>query len=227
MQNDLKHIYDELWQGRNIEISNLWQRSAILIAVLVAVFTLYGGLWKVYLEDKNGKINCLFINLLFSFICLLGVVSSYFWVRMAQGSKYWIEQYERAINEIYESDPICSISNLPHHGKMPKPYYYLQADEYRWDKTLFATCGVSYSPSRINIAIGQVLLIVWTELFSFHFLSLFMRCYLIKVFVLIIILIGFIVMILKSGNIKDEGKYWIKSGSKKEHKENNNSKKKE
>ena len=123
MQNDLKHNYDELWQGRNIEISNLWQRSAILIAVLVAVFTLYGGLWKVYLEEKNGNISCLFINLLFSFICLLGVVSSYFWVRMAQGSKYWIEQYERAINEIYESDPICSISNLPHHGKMPKPYY--------------------------------------------------------------------------------------------------------
>lgn len=49
-----KDIYKELWEGRNFEISHLWQRSVFLVTILVALMAGYG---TIVMNIVNSECN--------------------------------------------------------------------------------------------------------------------------------------------------------------------------
>lgn len=182
---EIKDIHQTFWRCRDFELSNLWQRSIFLSAFLVLCFTGYGAvLIKIpdYLEPKNSN-SYLFINFISFVISLLGIVFSILWIKMGKGSKAWYENYERAIlamerNEKYSSKPASKIGgfnykNLPGYEKS------------KFNNNILSGEAGEYSVSKINIAIGQVFLIVWSlasilhsVLFAFKLKSIGVSIYL-------------------------------------------------
>lgn len=93
----LKDIRDTYYQLRNFEISNLWQRSIFLSALLVLFFTAYGYLTSELIKSTD---NSLVLNEICCGIALCGFSFSIIWIMMAKGSKAWYEVYERRICDI-------------------------------------------------------------------------------------------------------------------------------
>ena len=121
-------LYRELWEGRNFELSSLWQRSIFLTIFLVLLFTGYALVWNLLLSDMDSArtmqliqsgsyqfqqfiiktpaksiVSYLLLHIIFLFITILGVVFSLLWIYMAKGSKYWYEKYENSINDILDT----------------------------------------------------------------------------------------------------------------------------
>lgn len=158
-----KDIYSSLWRCRDFELSHLWQRSIFLTTFLVMSFTGYGSiLLRIceYITDDNKRIPFCILNIAGLFIALLGVVLSALWIMMGKGSKAWYEKYEKALYNIEreakysENIVINDMDNeMLMHGSLPSPNPL--------DTRLFSTDAGRFSVSRINIAIGQVSIVVW------------------------------------------------------------------
>lgn len=156
----LKEIRETYYTLRNFEISNLWQRSAFLSAMLVLFYSGYGYLVSKFL-DKEVK-NPLLLHELCCVIALLAIVFSIIWIMMAKGSKAWYEVYEKKICEIERYDEL-KISKIHRMG--------LQCDPGDLDQCLFSNHGGRYSVSKLNILIGTVLLINWTIVLIIHYIG--------------------------------------------------------
>lgn len=158
-----KDVYSSLWRCRDFELSHLWQRSIFLTTFLVMSFTGYGSmLLRVceYITDDNKCIPFCILNIAGLCIALLGIVLSALWIMMGKGSKAWYEKYENALyhierNEKYSKAIVANDMDdeMLMHGSL--------SAANPLDTSLFTTNAGRFSVSRINIAIGQVSIVVW------------------------------------------------------------------
>ena len=146
-----KMILDNLYRCRDIEINNLWQKGIFLGPFLALCFTGYGVL--LFSMIKECKEEVLFkYNLLCFAICFVSVIFSILWIYMFKGSKIHYEIYERAITDFEKNQ--LQLEEKYVMGKLSK-------DNIQIDKNPLTMVGGCFSPSKINIAIGQLCLFLW------------------------------------------------------------------
>lgn len=227
-QNDsllsTKDIWTTFWRCRDFELSHLWQRSILLTTITVLCYGAYGAivleLCKTVSSSQTIGIPIYVLNNIAICLCTVNIVLSCLWIMMGKGSKAWYERYEKAIsafekNERYVSNEVSNIGG----------FQCQNLDKYEnieINNCLFSTSGGAFSPSRINIAIGQIALIVWIFAILVHIGLLFCNftvtiCIVrYGVGVLIILIMSY--LLLKVGIFRSleyfknqQHKYWIKS----------------
>ena len=182
-----------LYRCRDLELNNLWQKSAFLGTLLVLCFTGYGVLILSMIKEDSKEGNILLkYDLLCLFLCFISAIFSVLWIYMFKGSKTHYELYERAITD-FENE------RFEHEKKfvMGRFDYNVPIDE-----CLFTTNGGNFSPSRINIFIGQISLILWILGGLGHLYKIISNDYFIKYlqerpYILIILTITFCSFILR------------------------------
>lgn len=161
-KEDLINTLNKLYRCRDLEISNLWQRSIFLSVFLILCFTAYGYLM---LDLVKVNYNANILNK-YNITCLLlssvSIIFSVIWILMAKASKAWYEVYESAISK-FEYQHFKKI-NLPYENIMGEMIF--QKDQR--NDSIFSTKGGAFSPSKINIAIGQISLIIWIIVMISH-----------------------------------------------------------
>lgn len=164
-----KMILDNLYRCRDIEINNLWQKSMFLGTLLVLCFTGYGILLFSMIKESQKEVLFNY-NLLCFIVCFISIIFSILWIYMFKGSKAHYEIYERAITK-FEKKPM----------KIKKRFVMgrLKRKNIPIDQNLFSTNGGNFSPSRINVLIGQISLILWIFAIMCHLFEI-MGCSLSK-----------------------------------------------
>lgn len=168
-----KDIHDTLWRCRDFELSHLWQRSIFLSAFLVLCFTGYGCLLMKFAEPAESQ-PALLLHLFALILSYIAALFSAMWIMMAKGSKAWYEKYENGIaaferNPKYADEAAMEIGGFACHlitderEEHPAAFERLDLNNY-----LFKNNGGEYSPSRINIGIGQLSLIIWIVVILVH-----------------------------------------------------------
>lgn len=174
-----KMILDNLYRCRDLEINNLWQKSTFLAPFLILCFTGYGFLlYELVKEDglkyqellKYEKLlkyeqitetdtSIIKINILCIVLCAISALFSILWILMFKGSKAQFELCERAIAN-YEQKEL----------KIPYGYAMgtLRHNKIEFDDGLLNTKAGKFSPSKVNIVIGQVSLVLWSLCMFFH-----------------------------------------------------------
>lgn len=156
-----KELRETFYRLRDFEISNLWQRSVFLSALLVLFFPAYGVLVSKLLESA-GK------HIVYHEICcalaLCAIIFSIIWIMMAKGSKAWFEVYEQKICEIEDEEDLGIKGEYSMHnmGKVP----------WSLDSCLLSGKAGRYSVSKLNILIGQFLFILWAIIFIIHYIGI-------------------------------------------------------
>src|SRR5690606_36270403 len=146
---------------RAIEIGNLWQRSIFLTAFLILGYTGYGFLVDKMLSSHNFN-ELRLLHFLACVLSCVNIVFSALWIAMAKGSKAWYEAYENAIQEM-ELKVDQSYKNVRKSIRLKFAHK---------DDCFFSMKAGGYSPSKINIALGQVSLVLWSVVVFVHFLIL-------------------------------------------------------
>lgn len=165
-----KSVYNGYWKCRDFELQHFWQRSVFLTAFLIACFAGYGGLIAAALEcEMLSGLKLTFINGFGFAISLVGIILSLLWIMMAKGSKAWYERWEQAIDvfctvygeEAFECKDAANISGfcIENIKGFERP---------AMSGWLWRTDGGPYSPSRINIAIGHLALVIWSLIAAAH-----------------------------------------------------------
>ncbi len=174
----LKEIRETFYHCRDFEITNLWQRSVFLFGFILACFTGYGAILISLLTTGEQTVEYpTLANFIECIIALIGLIFSVIWIMMAKGSKAWYEIYENAITKIEnKNNKKDDDSKEPQYLKMFDGYrmgnYCKQYKDYL-DDGLFSTKGGKYSPSKLNIFIGQVLFVIWSICLLGHSTVLF------------------------------------------------------
>lgn len=156
-----KELWETFYRLRDFEISNLWQRSIFLSALLVLFFPAYGVLVLKLLESTGEHI-------IYHEICcalaLCAIIFSIIWIMMAKGSKAWFEVYEKKICKIEceEDLGIKGEYSMLNMGKVP----------WSLDSRLLSGKAGCYSVSKLNILIGQFLFILWIIVFIIHYVGI-------------------------------------------------------
>ena len=196
-----KELRETFYRLRDFEISNLWQRSIFLSALLVLFFPAYGVLVSKLFENT---VKHIIYHEICCALALCAIIFSIIWIMMAKGSKAWFEVYERKICEIEEEEDLgikgkYSMQNM---GKKP----------WSLDSRLLSPKAGCYSVSKLNILIGQFLFILWVIIFIIHcigiisFLNMHENCVL-HTFILMVLFISVILVIGTASKNK-----WAKSG---------------
>lgn len=168
-------LYQELWHGRDLEITSLWQRSIFLGTFLIITYTGYGSLWLALIGHGNiitPSVRNYALSFGFMSLAGFGLVISILWIQMAKGSKRWYERYENSISKIINNFDLenrvfsfpeqpSGFNEFPMHGSLV---------ETDCDNSLLSTKAGGFSVSRVNIALGQVAFIIWRLLLVLHFL---------------------------------------------------------
>lgn len=160
-KNKGKHHIDRLYKCRDMEIRNLWQRSIFLATFLVLCYTAYGTLIKDVLCSGCTIKDFPCLNLVLIFISLVGILMSILWICMAKGSKAWQEVYEDVIAK-YEKEYLSDDIQESYRSNK------LTGDLNKRDRCLLSVNGGPYSPSKINIVIGQVSFVIWIFIYLTH-----------------------------------------------------------
>ena len=165
-----REIYETLWRCRDFELKHCWQRSVFLTAFLIACYAGYG---KVVLLTLDGDIPVrltenLIVNGCAFLLSLIGIILSVLWTQMGKASKAWYECYEKAIvafadQKKYFNDDVVKIAGFKYRDT---PGY----ESDRKSNWLWSTAGGGYSPSKINIAIGHLSLLIWLMASVVHLL---------------------------------------------------------
>lgn len=150
----LKELRKEFYKIRKFEIQNLWQRSIFLITFIVILITGYANLIeKLLLErDKwltNSNFSDIHIHVICCILAILGFIFSSIWIMMAKGSKAWYEIYEKRICQIEKELQVRA------------EYKMQPGAPWRLDNSFLSTDPGTYSVSRINIILGQILLFIF------------------------------------------------------------------
>ncbi len=161
----LGKLLDRFYKCRDFELSHVWLRSVFLGAFLILIFSGYGYYFcKIYLEGKiHSLLNVHLIGFLISFI---GCGFSIVWIYMAKASKKWYEVYENVITQLEDN----AILAIPKRYRMGKYHAYNSSGD-----SIFSTEGGNYSPSRLNILIGQLSLIIFIFPGTFHLFEIFYK----------------------------------------------------
>lgn len=163
----LKEIRDKLYQLRDLEIQNLWQRASIFAGLIGLFFAGYGyivlGLFKE--QDAKDVIPPIPGNILCCGIAMLAIIFSVIWIAMAKGAKAWFEVQEHKICTIEDEEELA----IPFRFRMGKICY--PGSDNEPNDCLLSMEGGRYSVSKLNIFLGQVLLIFWSFIFIIHVIS--------------------------------------------------------
>lgn len=171
-----RDFYEQYWRCRDFELTTLWQRSIFLGTFLILCFTGYGAYFgKAFISEDTCLALCCYDNLqnkifehvIADFLALIGMVSSMLWIAMAKGSKAWYERYENAIDAI-EKEMQSTSSTYEQFTCGFKCFNRLFYHETNLDEHIFSGKGGPFSPSKVNVALGQVALIIWSAIFCFH-----------------------------------------------------------
>ncbi|MBP5368964.1 MAG: class I SAM-dependent methyltransferase [Bacteroidales bacterium] len=149
-----ERILENFYRCRDFELSSFWQKSIFLFGFLSLCFAGYGAL---LLKTADNNVNSNYLYECMLGICVLGIVLSYIWIAMCKGSKAWYEVYEKTIYQL-ETEIFSSEKDLEKYveGLCTKQF------RDKMDMKLFNNYdGGQYSPSKINILIGDILLIIW------------------------------------------------------------------
>lgn len=160
----LKELREGFYRCRRFEVTNLWRRSFLLSIFLVFCFTVYGVLAPEILTAGPGAANLLALNEAACAVALLGTSFALIWIMMAKGSKAWYEVYERYIFEIEREEA---------EGLKIPERYRLGALCRPWEMNgnLLSKKAGRYSPSRLNITIGSVMLTAWLAAGLVHYIA--------------------------------------------------------
>lgn len=168
-----ENAYQRIFDRMNNEINRLWQRSIFLGTFLVLIFVGYGNvLLRLFSpEECCRKTEFLYespLNVVCVGISILGVAFSVLWIMMGKGSKAWQEKYERTIYE-FESNGNNWNESLRHFARYGITHGRLRGimpEEFS-DCVLSLKSG-GFSPSRINILIGQLSCFFWCFIGLIH-----------------------------------------------------------
>ena len=149
----LKERLKTFYKCRDLEITNLWQRSIFLGAFLLLCFTGYG---YMLFSLKSHTIGTHIYGFL---LAIIGMVMSIIWILMGKGSKRWYEVYEWAICDIEAK----TVLRIPYQYQMGN--YCANSDT---DDCIFSLNAGKYSPSKLNICIGHISLYIWGFIFCIH-----------------------------------------------------------
>lgn len=203
-RDELKEVLVRLYKCRDLEISNLWQRSVFLSVFMVLCFSGYGYLLLQIIESIT---NCcsnpnkfFYLNIAAVALGCVSVVFSLLWTFMAKSSKAWYEVYETAIST-FEAE-YADVLRIPKYYKMGEMGLCIR----KINPCIYSAKAGAFSPSRINIAIGQVCFTVWCEVIILHLL--FMTGIQISIMYLPIVLIVTTILIALFLVFSK----WIKSG---------------
>ena len=147
-------IWDRLYQCRDFELSSFWQKSVFLFGFLSLCFAGYGALVAQVVDNDTNPDSISYIYQYMCGVSMLGIILSVVWIYMMKGSKAWYEVYEKAIYEIE-----CEIFKSGNSKYIEGVW----ANKMRGDFGVgfFGVKGGSFSPSKINIIIGWVMLGIW------------------------------------------------------------------
>ena len=123
----------------------------------------YGHLVEKILSEyekwqTSSKDLLLVVQTICCALTFLGSVFSIIWVMMAKGSKAWYEIHEHRIRMIEKE------------LKVEDKYRMRPGSPWSLDNSLFSREPGGYSVSRINILLGQVMLVTWRLVFIIHFI---------------------------------------------------------
>lgn len=90
-------IWGNFYRCRDFELSSFWQKSIFLFGFLSLCFAGYGAL---LLKTAENDVNPNYLYECMFGICILGIVLSYIWIAMCEGSKAWYEVYEKTIYQL-------------------------------------------------------------------------------------------------------------------------------
>jgi hypothetical protein len=159
-KKQLEDVKKTFYRCRKIEIRNLWQRSIFLGTFIVLIFTSYGVVLMKMLDwNTNTSVPISVFHLIEMVLSSIGIIFSILWIMMAKGSKAWQEVYEHNIVKVENH------LNLPEEFQMG----YLDFDKTKLVDSIFSNEGGGYSPSKINIAIGQLCLVIFGTALFVHF----------------------------------------------------------
>ena len=163
----MPEFHKQYWKCRDFEINNLWQRSIFLGTFLVLSYTAYGAFFgKAFLEgDFDVNFAKWYFHLIACILALIGTAFSVLWIAMAKGSKAWFECYEKAIVAI-EKEMASTPCEKLYSGFGYRYRKFFNGIEL--DDSIFSSKGGSYSPSKINIALGQLSFVIWIGVLAFH-----------------------------------------------------------
>lgn len=168
-----KDIYESLWRCRDFELSHLWQRSVFLTAFLLLAYTGYGVLMLQVMTVELGVLQMRVLLCVGLVILLVGMLLSQLWIMMAKGSKAWYEVYENAIYKIEHNPDYASeivVDKMPEDGVI---HGEVIGNEKPNDSLWSVNAG-AYSPSKINIVIGQLSYIIFLLVYVAQ--TIFMAC---------------------------------------------------
>lgn len=149
--SDYWKLRETFYNCRDFEIKNLWQKSVLLTAFFVLCFTVYANILPLLFENNSDIIKGLLFSEVCSGISLVGLSFSFVWIMMAKGSKAWYELYETAICNIERDKSL----------KIPEEYAMGEIYSNRpIDGNLFTNVAGAYSPSKLNIVVGRIFLII-------------------------------------------------------------------
>lgn len=179
-----RDLYERYWKCRDFEIQNLWQRAIFLGPILVLTFTGYGAFFLKCFVNEKGLLRLLdYPDIVMSHaiaivIAFMGAIFSILWIFMMKGSKAWFEVYQRAIIAMDTQkgwilpDELLDCCGGFKHERIPgyKDFAALRKNENKepFDDKICTTRGGLFSPSRINIVIGQVSLAFWFVVIVLH-----------------------------------------------------------
>lgn len=167
-----REIRDTFYRCRDFELTNLWQRSIFLFGFIVACFTGYGTILLSLLTSGEQNVTYpTLANFIECLISLIGIVFSVIWIMMAKASKAWYEVYERAIGDVENKADKDNCKSI-HIEKQYRMGYYCTLYEDDVNNSPFSTKAGQFSPSKLNVFIGQVLFVIWLLCFCGHLIVL-------------------------------------------------------
>lgn len=177
----LRDIQEVLWAGRELELNSQWQRSILLGTFLALAYAGYGML-MVQERARELLLNSQLIHWQALGIALFGMVFAYLWICMAKGSKAWYEMYEDMIS-LYgelivgteqgeESQRSHIVKTFAGFNHWQHPGFKKSNESHARDTYCLSTEQGRFSPSRINIAVGIVSLVIWVTLALLHILCI-------------------------------------------------------
>ena len=123
-------------------------------------FTVYAGIVPKFFTNNFGIIKSLIFSEICSGISLVCLAFSFVWIMMAKGSKAWYELYEAAICDIERNKNL----QIPENYAMGEIF-----SAQPIDGNVFTNVAGAYSPSKLNIIIGRIFLIIWVVIFGIHY----------------------------------------------------------
>lgn len=192
-----KELRETFYKLRDFEISNLWQRSIFLSALLVLFFPAYGVLVSKILD---GTDNTIIYNEICCALALCAIAFSIIWIMMAKGSKAWYEVYEIKICEIEKEEDL----------EIEKEYTMGGMEKKTWegaDTNLMTNKAGQYSVSKLNILIGRFLMIIWGSIFIIHYVAIVwgLNCNIHAIILILLPILLFVIIFTASCNC------WAKS----------------